>query len=324
MKIRAHTFSKLCFMFCFLSFAVSPFVAVNFSHGITVDRVLATVGNDVITLSDYQRFIKGLGMKEDGGKVDAVLLKELIEVKVILQEAIRKGVEASDMEVNKVIEEFKKQNNLLSQEDLENMLAKEGINIPDFIRLIKDKVTGLKFIDTEVDSKIVMIDKEVEDFYNTHKKDYLNSPEKVEIKTIFLRLRKDASVTEITDLKRRVLKITALLKGGNSFEKLVEEYADEPMRSQKGRMGEFVRRALVPPLDNKAFSMKNGEISEPIWTEEGVYILQLVNKTDESFRPLDEVKGEIYKNLYNQKREKLFIDLRGRLWERASITIKQE
>jgi parvulin-like peptidyl-prolyl isomerase len=125
-------------------------------------------------------------------------------------------------------------------------------------------------------------------------------------------------------LKRRVLKITALLKGGNSFEKLVEEYADEPMRSQKGRMGEFVRRALVPPLDNKAFSMKNGEISEPIWTEEGVYILQLVNKTDESFRPLDEVKGEIYKNLYNQKREKLFIDLRGRLWERASITIKQE
>lgn len=305
-----------------LLFLYSGIIAAGTSYGLTVDRVIATVNNEAITFSDYQRFVKGMNVKEDSDKVDEALLKGLIEVKVILQEAIRKGIEVSDVEINGVIEEFKKQNNLSSQEDLEKLLAKEGISIPDFRRLIKEKVTGLKLINIEVDPKIVVTDKEVEDFYNTHKKDYLNSPEKVEVKAIFLRLRKDASATEITDLKRAVLKITGLLKGGGNFERLVEEYADEPLRSQKGRLGEFVRGSLMSPLENKAFSMKNGEISEPIWVKEGVYILQLVNKTDESLRPFEEVKEKIYKDLYNQRREKLFVEWKNALWERASITIK--
>lgn len=305
-----------------LLFLYSGIIAAGTSYGLTVDRVIATVNNEAITFSDYQRFVKGMNVKEDSDKVDEELLKGLIEVKVILQEAIRKGIEVSDVEINGVIEEFKKQNNLLSEEDLEKLLAKEGISIPDFRMLIKEKVMGLKLINMEVDPKIVITDKEVEDFYNAHKKDYLNSPEKVESKAIFLRLRKNASATEITDLKRAALKITALLKSGDSFERLVEEYADEPLRSQKGRLGEFIRGTLIPPLENKAFSMKNGEISEPIWVKEGVYILQLINKTGKSFGPLEEVKEEIYKNFYNQKREKLFIEWKGALWEKASITIK--
>jgi parvulin-like peptidyl-prolyl isomerase len=68
--------------------------------------------------------------------------------------------------------------------------------------------------------------------------------------------------------------------------------------------------------------MKNGEISEPIWVSEGVYILQLINKTNESFKSIEDVKEEIRSYLYDQEKEKLFNTWMKELWERASVKIK--
>lgn len=310
---------RICpFIFLFLYLEI---VSADPSYGITADRVLATVNNEAITLSDYQRFIVDMG-NNTGNKntVDETVLKGLIEEKVILHEAIKRGVEVSDMEVTEKIEEFKNQN-ILSDEDFEKILKEEGMDIHSFRRFIKDKIMSLKLINVNVDSKVVITDKEIKNFYDANKKDFLQSPEKVEVKAIFLKLNKDASLTEITDLKRKVLKIVARLKDGYGFDGLVEEYSDEPIRSQEGRLGEFAKGTLVPPLDNKVFSMEKGEISAPIWVSEGIYILQLVSKIPESFKPIEEVREDIYKHLYEQKREKLFNEWMRTLWERASITI---
>jgi hypothetical protein len=60
-KIKALTFSNLyflCIVFCFLA---SLFVAVTSSYGLKADKVLATVNNEVIKSSDYQRFVKSIG-----------------------------------------------------------------------------------------------------------------------------------------------------------------------------------------------------------------------------------------------------------------------
>jgi parvulin-like peptidyl-prolyl isomerase len=296
-------------------------VFLDLSHGLTVDSVIATVNNEVITLSDYQRFVAGIGAGNTGNKevVEEALLKRLIEEKVILHEAVRRGIESSVTEVDKAIEEFKKQN-ALSQDDFKKMLAKEGKDINSYRKLIKDRIILSKLVSEGVDSKVVVTDKEIEDFYNANKKDYL-IPEKAEVKAIFLRLNKDASITEITDLKRKVLRIVARLKEGESFESLVNRYSDEPLKS-RGMLGEFERGALIPPLDNKAFSMKKGEISEPIWVSEGVYILKLKDKRGESYKTIKDVKKEIYENLYVKKGEKLFNEWMKTLWEKASISIK--
>lgn len=289
------------------------------SYGLTVDSVIATVNNEIITLSDYQRFVASLGNTENKEVVEEVLLKRLIEEKVILHEALRRGIESSVTEVDKAIEEIKKQN-ALSQDDFEKMLAEEGKNINSYRKLIKDRIILSKLVREGVDSKVVVTDKEIEDFYNANKKDYL-IPEKVEVKAIFLGLNKDATITEITDLKRKVLRIVARLKEGDSFESLVNRYSDEPLKS-RGMLGEFERGALIPPLDNKAFSMRKGEISEPIWVSEGVYILKLKDKRGESYKTIKDVKKEIYEKLYVKKGEKLFNEWMKTLWEKASISIK--
>ena len=291
------------------------------AFGLTVDRVLATVGGEIITFTEYKQFAKG-SERENKDEVDEALLKKMMEEKIIIQEAKRKGFEASDIEVEKMVEEFKSQNGL-SQEDLENFLKEEGLSINSYQQILKGKALLSKLVGSDVDSKVIIRDGEIQQSYRENKKEFLLSPQKVEVKAIFLKLREDASVTEITDLKLRALRITTLLKDGYNFDRLVNEYSDEPLRSQGGMLGKFTRGALISPLDSKAFSLKEGEISDPIWVSEGVYILQLAGKSGEIFRTFDEVKEEIYGTLYKQKRDKIYNEWIKALWEKSPITINQ-
>ena len=115
----------------------------------------------------------------------------------------------------------------------------------------------------------------------------------------------------------------ALLRDGENFERLVDEYSDEPLKSHRGVLGRFARGALITPLDQKAFSMKEREISDPIWVGDGVFILQLISRSDETFKPLHQVKQTIYDTLFKQRREKVFNDWIKALWEKASVRIYQ-
>jgi peptidyl-prolyl cis-trans isomerase SurA len=307
-------------LFVFITFLLST----GISHGRTMDRILATVGDEVITFADYRQYAKVAA--DEGGNSETVnekLLKRLIESRIIFQEAKRKGIEASAAEVDRKIDEFKEKNRL-SQEDVERFLKEEGMDIKSYRARIKDEVISSKLVDENIGSKVVVIDKEISDYYKANLKEFLSSPEKVELKAIFIKLREEASLTEITDLKLRALKMAAQLHEVDNFDILAEEISDEPLRSHGGLLGSFAKGALVPALDNKAFSMKEGEISEPVWVSEGVYILKRIGRSTEIIKPFDEVRGEIKSYLYTRKREKMFNEWMKVLWERASVIIKQD
>ena len=190
------------------------------SFGSTDGKVLATVEDEVITMSDYQHFIKGIGGIENTDVVDKTLLERLIVDKIIRHTAVRRGIEVADIEVEKEVEAFKKQN-ILSQEDFEAVLSKEGMTFDEYKKGIADKIRAMKLYSMEVESKVFVTDKEIEDYYSDHRKDYLLSPEKVEIKTVLLKLKQDASINEITELKSEALRIATELQEGGSFEKLI-------------------------------------------------------------------------------------------------------
>jgi len=291
-------------------------------YGLTLDRVIATVGSEVITFGDYRQFVKGTSDVDKGDAIDQKLLRKFIEEKIIRQEARRKGIEASDREVQKAIEEFKAQNGM-SEQDFEQSLNNEGLNIESYKKLIGDQIMSSKLVGDEVDAKIFVTDKEIKDYYEENKKDFVGSPEKVEVKAIFISLRGEESVTEITDLKLRSLKIVSGLRQGDNFDLVVDDYSDEPLKSQRGMLGKFARGALISPLNDKVFSLKVGEISDPVWVSEGVYILKLVGKSPETFKKIEEASPEIRDYLYKKKREKLYNEWINTLWERSAVTIKQ-
>lgn len=290
-------------------------------RGAMPDRVVAIVNNEAITLSEYKLFVKYLGLQDKGDGVDEELLKTLIEEKVILFEAKSKGIEVSDREVDAMMEQMRTEN-ALSRDAMEKALEGEGIGVQGFRRLIKEKLTALKVVENDVDSRVRVNEEEIEAFYHAHKRDYLESPGKAEVRAIFFKLKERATASEVTDLKRKALKILEELREGVSFELLLVHYDAGYPKSDGGTLGEFERGTLIPVLDEKVFSMKVGETSEPIWLREGVYILKVVNKTNDIYKPMREVREQIRACLGEEKREELLHAWIKTLWERASIKIQ--
>jgi peptidyl-prolyl cis-trans isomerase SurA len=319
---RSLLFLPTFFVLVFSLLIISVWPA-KVACGRTLDRVIATVGDEVITFSEYRKFVTGLDETFNEDTIDEKILRRLIEERIIVREAVRKGLEASDEETGKMVDEFKSQNDL-SQKDLESFLNDEGMSVKSYRKILRDQVLASKLVGEEVDSKVIIRDREIRDYYDKNRSEFVDSPGKVELMGVFLRLGDDASLTEITDLKLRALKITAMLRDGYGFGSLVDEYCDEPLRSQDGIMGWFSKGALIEPLNNVAFSMKVGDISDPVWVGNGAYILQLKAKSKETLKPFNDVKMAIYNNLYKQKRDKLYNEWIKALWEKSSVRINQD
>lgn len=292
------------------------------SSGLAVEKVLATVDDEEITLADYQYFLKVSGEKTNTDVINEKLLERLIVDKIILHNAVRRGIEVTDREVHGEIEAFREQNNL-TQGDLEAVLSKEGMTIESYKKRMADKLKSMKLFDMEVESKVIVTDKEIEDYYASNKNIFLLSPEKIEIKAILLKLHKEASIAEITELKREALRIAAQLQAGGSFDSFINnQYIDKKGSvGLEGSSGEFEKGSLTPALDRKAFSMKKGETSDPIWGKEGAYILKVINRTEERYKPIKIVRDKIYKYIYEQKKEKTFNEWVKTLWETTSVKI---
>lgn len=68
------------------------------------------------------------------------------------------------------------------------------------------------------------------------------------------------------------------LSKGASFEALANRYSLCPSGRNGGDLNYFHRGQMVKPFEEKAFSMKKGEISEPIQTQFGWHIIKLTDK----------------------------------------------
>ena len=292
------------------------------SSGLTVDRVLATVNNNPVTLSDYRKFVAKIQGTADPETVNEDYLNRLIEEKLILLEAGKAGIDATEDEVSWSVGDIMKQRGLLPQ-DMEKKLADEGMTLADYRQRVKNNIIALKIIDKEVNARLVLGPGDVQQFYKNNLELFQESPETVLVKAIYLKLNDSASVTEITDLKIKSLRIYADIKKGVSFDKLAMQYTDETLKNRDAILGEFERGMLIPALDEKIFSLKEGEVSEPVWTKEGAYILKAFKITGPRYTPLETVKEQIRERVYEQKREEMYNEWIKRLWDNASVTIRQ-
>lgn len=99
-------------------------------------------------------------------------------------------------------------------------------------------------------------------------------PEKARVSHIVFRLEPDATDSMARTAMSGAQEALKKAKAGADFDALVKEYSPK----YGGDLGWF-KKGDIPDLDRKVFSMKKGEISDPVPTSMGIHILK---KTDES------------------------------------------
>ncbi|WPY00653.1 Parvulin peptidylprolyl isomerase [Candidatus Trichorickettsia mobilis] len=114
----------------------------------------------------------------------------------------------------------------------------------------------------------------------------------------------------LVDSEEKAKEIKKKLSKGAKFSALVKEFSsDEGSKANNGEIGYITKGQLVPEFEAKAFSMKVKEISDPVKTQFGWHIIQVLDKRAAQVPTAETEKPNITSRLSREAVEKYFTDL---------------
>jgi peptidyl-prolyl cis-trans isomerase SurA len=279
-----------------------------------LNRVVAKVNNDIITLHELDTRIKQLtGLepeefktrnKESFLETRKKILDLLIDEKIAGQKIQELGINVSREEVDAAIEKIKTDNNL-THEDLLAKLKEQGVEYGTYWEEIKKRLERTRLINLEVKSKIIVSEEEIKTYYQENQDQY-KTEERVRLAAIILNAKNPSDKDEVAGLNRKVQEILSRLKNGEDFGELAKIFSQGPGAEDGGDLGFFETSRLDPELQKVIQGMSPGEVSKPIIRPSGAHIIKLLERYPEQKKPLETVRDAIYDILYRQEVEKRY------------------
>jgi parvulin-like peptidyl-prolyl isomerase len=279
-----------------LSIVFSPLWGCGQWGGGLPEHVLAQVNQEQITLNEFnQEFkeviletdkeAKGTGLRD----LKQACLNQMIERKILVQEARRLGIRVSQEELNQAIFEIKMD---YPGEGFGEKLNLKGMTLEEWKVRLEEKLLAEKMIRSSLQYRGEIDEKEVLQYYETHRSSFqLN--QRVRARQIVVADGEEA----IQILKR--------LKRGGSFEKVAAEKSLGPEKVNGGDLGYFSRGERPAEFDH-VFEMEVGTISEVIKSPYGYHIFKLEEKIEARQIPFEEAKSGIIQKLGQKKGEEEF------------------
>ena len=263
------------------------------------DRIIAVVNDEVITTSE---------METSGTKVfPSKSLSFLIEKKLQLQVAKKKGISVYNEEIEETLNDIKKMNGFKSDTEMEEALLKEGASLEDYKREIKEQLIILKLINREIKSKISASDKEVEEYYQLHKGSYI-LPESIRIGYVNITVKSSDSEDDAAKTSGKINSILADLNNNISLSELKRRYSDSREINVVNDLGFIKKGNLLPELESVAFSLNEGELSNVIKTSSGFYIIKMIERKKIEYKPIEDIRENIRDIVLQEKSERIYKD----------------
>lgn len=175
-------------------------------------------------------------------------------------------------------------------------LQAQGITAETYRQQIRELFIVNAMRSKNINSALIISPYKIEHYYETHQ-DEFKMEDQAKLRMIFLdKSKHDAS-------ENLAKEISAKLDEGISFAEMATVYSDESQASQGGDRGWVERKKLRPELDAAAFSLKAGQRSGVIHVEagdglpEGYYLILVEELHTAHVKPLDDVRGDIERNL---------------------------
>jgi peptidyl-prolyl cis-trans isomerase SurA len=306
------------------AFLFSPEV----QSALLLDRVVATVNDEVITWSELMNIIlfegrEYLNSESDKSREEKIrelerpFLNMLIEMKLQTQEAKAMGLTVRDDEIKSAMSDIRAKYNMTEDAFLAS-LAKEGIMIEDYSKGLGDQILLQKVVNYAVKGRVVVTDKEVEEYFNANRELYDNETEKFRIRQIFFPMPADDTGRE--DIEARAQDIAQRIKSGESFAKLANEFSEGPGRRFGGDLGYISRGSALAEIEEAADALDTGGVSEPFWSRAGLHIIKLEERVEAG--GAEKAREKIKEMLFQKAYELKYHEWKTGLKEKAYIEIK--
>jgi peptidyl-prolyl cis-trans isomerase SurA len=297
-----------------LALALLTFCPAADAAQVIVDRILATVNGEIITLSEFEKYksmlLMGVPEKPTDVEADRQMLGQLIEKKLILQEAKKLDITLKDKDVEHALDDVQRRNKI----DLKTLireLAKQGTTLDEYKKVLEGEILQSQTIGRAVQAKVTVSDKDIQEFYEQNVKGQEKKGARVRIQQILLLIPNGAGPGKIGDIEKTVKDLHRRILAGEDFGKLAVENSQGAGAQLGGDIGFFYKDELMPEIEKMAFSLNKGQVSPVFRTEIGFHIIKVIDLVgdgdgsgNDNNTALHAQEREIKNILYNTEFEK--------------------
>jgi len=258
-----------------------------------VDRIVAVVNNEIILESDFTDLVE---KTKNSTLIDETILSTdlstlqkshqaqqdyLIAEKIIDSEIKKLNLTVTSERVQQEIKDMAKRNRV-SPEEIIREVKKQGLSESDYQNFLKVKIERQNLIESEIISKLRINDDDALSEYLKRNPKAKANVNEFSVSHIFFNPQKGGP-QEAYD---RASKVLLKLHSGATFEKLAEEYSEDPNFTQGGFLGNFKSGEFLKEIEESIQNLSPGQMTDVVKSRMGYHIVKLVSKkvtTDTQF-----------------------------------------
>ncbi len=250
-----------------LLIAISCIASAQTAPAKVVDRIVAQVNDDIITLSDVNHELLGVReqlatkytgdqLEQEMKRAEKTALETLVRDKLFLQKANELGIGTGmDVRVSTYVEAQRKDHNIKDLDEFELILEKQGTTMTAYREDVRKGMIVQDLLGYFVDSRITLLAEEVERFYKDHLKDF-STAEEVTLSEIIIPATGDGSQGQALASGYR-----DRLMQGESFPALASQVSKGPTASKGGSIGTYQISQLSQQITAAIANVKEGDVS---------------------------------------------------------------
>ncbi|MDH4071411.1 MAG: peptidylprolyl isomerase [Ignavibacteria bacterium] len=265
-------------------------VARDLGPAQSLDRIVGVVDREIILESELdaqvQFFVFNNRVDASTPGLKEQVLDVMINEKLLVAKAIEDSVTVGDEEVQQRLDQLIQQRiqQVGSEARLEELygmpISKIKREFRDQMRknLLSERLQQQRFAVTRIARR------EVEEFFRLYKDSLGIVPEQVDLAHIAIKLKPGAGASAAAVAKANALR-DSLIQGAD-FADLALRHSQDPGSSSRGGDLGFVRRGqFVKEFETAVFALAEGEISEPVETEFGLHVIELLERRGDAVHP---------------------------------------
>lgn len=291
-----------------------------------VDRVVALVNGDMITLSELQRQVviqaERLGVPDDP-EIQADFRRQVLDGMVdnalILQVADQRGLRVPDRYFDEWKEATIEEMNLPNEEEFIRQVELQGSNMEELKKQFLEGVLIQEIRRQDIEERVSISEPEIEQRYRENVDEFIRPPQ--------VRLRElVVHVTEAgeAEARGRLAEARQLIESGTDFGEVAKVRSESSSAEGGGDLGLFQLGELDETFRAVVADLEVGAVSEPLRIGESLYLLKVDERTEESTIPLDDVREQIGNALFSEKMASEMENFVRNLRENAIVEIRLE
>jgi parvulin-like peptidyl-prolyl isomerase len=291
------------FLGLLVALTVAPFAA----NAVGDSEPAARVNGVVITQDTVRDLVKSIISDESPppssdeiGRLFQHALESLIELELLHQEAVARGIKVSDKDVDAEIERSRKR--FADAASFDAALQRSGLTQQGLRADTKKTLLATRLLEGVVWKDLPPVSEaDARKFYDQNVAAFTNEGQ-VHIRYILLRA--PTAGAERAKAKEKAEALRTQIAGGASFDAIARKNSEHGSAVKGGDLGFIQHGSLPPEVEAAAMQLSRGGLSKVIETSTGFHLVQCVEKRGAGITPYEKARKDIVQTLIEEEKSR--------------------